>query len=178
MVRLMATPRGLMPRGDLPRLLRPAPCPPGELLLACACTGGPPTPAGHLAQPPVRSPLLSAGALCGQDLSVPSKTGVCFPPSCGRPAVKSRWPSGSDSLGVPSPLVGSPGWEACCGVQSCHSSGRTSLELLFSSLWSPTQWVWGVIFIMTLPSHHLTTASSLDVGSLFWGVPASSCRWF
>ena len=178
MVRLMVTPRGLMPRGDLPRLLRPGPCPPGELLLACACTGGPPTPAGRLAQPPVGSPLLSAGAPCGQDLFVPSKTGVCFPPSCGRPAVKSCWPSGSGSLGVPSPLVGSPGWEACCGVQSCRSSGRTSLELLFSSLWSPTQWVWGVIFIMTLPSHHLTTASCLDVGSLFWGVPASSCRWF
>ena len=38
-------------------------------------------------------------------------------------------------MGIPSPFVGSPGWKACCRVQNLHNSGRTSLVLLFSSLW-------------------------------------------
>ena len=45
-------------------------------------------------------------------LFVPSKTGVCFPQSCGSLVIKSCWPSRSDSLGIPSPFVESPGWEA------------------------------------------------------------------
>ena len=40
----------------------------------------------------------------------------------------------SDSLGIPSPLAESPLWEACCGAQNLHNSGRTFLVLLFSFL--------------------------------------------
>ena len=49
--------------------------------------------------------------------------------------IKYWWLSKSDSLGIPSPFAGSSGWEAWCGVQNLHNSGRTSLVLLFSSLW-------------------------------------------
>ena len=45
------------------------------------------------------------------------------------------WPSRSDFLGIPSPFVGSPGWEAWRGVQNLHNRGRTSLVILCSSLW-------------------------------------------
>ena len=60
---------------------------------------------------------------------------VCFPQSSGRPITKSHWPSKPYSLGIPSPLDGSPDWETWHGVQNLHSSVRTSLVLLFSSLW-------------------------------------------
>ena len=43
--------------------------------------------------------------------------------------------SKSDSLGIPSPFVRSPGWEAWHGVPNLLNSGRTSLVLLLSSLW-------------------------------------------
>ena len=66
---------------------------------------------------------------------VPSKTGVCFPQSCGSPTVNSHWSSRSDLLGIPNPIVGSPGWEPWCGVWNLPKNGRTSLVLLFSSLW-------------------------------------------
>ena len=68
-------------------------------------------------------------------LFVPSKTGVCFFQSSESPVIKARWPSRSDSLGIPSLTVRSQGWEYWHGVQNLHNSGRTSLVLLFSSLW-------------------------------------------
>ena len=42
---------------------------------------------------------------------------------------------------------------------------------------SPTQWLWDLILLWLHPSYHLIAASllSLDVGYLFWWVPASSC---
>ena len=43
-------------------------------------------------------------------LFVPSKS-LCFPQSCGSSVIKSRYPSKSDSLGIPSPFAKSPGWE-------------------------------------------------------------------
>ena len=58
-----------------------------------------------------------------------------FPQSSGKAIIESRWPSRPDSLGIPSPFVRSPGWEASCRVQNLHNSVRTSLALLFSSLW-------------------------------------------
>ena len=68
-----------------------------------------------LAQPPVGSLLLSAGSRCGQDFVCALQDwSVCFPQSCGSLTIKSRWPSGSDSLGFPVPLLGpragSPMW--------------------------------------------------------------------
>ena len=57
----------------------------------------------------------------------------CFPQSYG--SLKFHWPSRSDSLESPSSFVRSPGLEAWHGIQNLHNSGRTSLLLLFSSLW-------------------------------------------
>ena len=45
-------------------------------------------------------------------LFVPSKS--LFPQSCGSSVIKYCWPSKSNSLGILSPYVGSPGWEICC----------------------------------------------------------------
>ena len=67
-------------------------------------------------------------------LFVPLKTGVSVSPY-GSLVIKSCWASRSDSLGGPSPFVRSPGWEAWHGVLNLQDSRRTSLVLLFSSLW-------------------------------------------
>ena len=79
-------------------------------------------------------------------------------------AFKTRFPRPTDSQS----FVGSWDWEAWRGVQNLHNSGRTSLVLLFSSLWLPTWWIWDFIFIVIAPSYHLTVASSLslDMGYL------------
>ena len=76
----------------------------------------------------------------------------------GKPSVKSLWPSRSDSLGIPSPFVGSSGWKSWLGVQNVifNNSVRTSLVLLFSSLWVTYPAVMGFDFTVVtplLPSH-------------------------
>ena len=79
--------------------------------------------------------LLFCGSWCMQNfICAPQDWSLCFPQSSGRPTIKSHWSSRSDSLGIPSPFVRSPGWEAWCGVQNLHNSARTSLAL-FSRLW-------------------------------------------
>ena len=74
----------------------------------------------------------------------------------------------SDSLGIRSPFVGSPGWEACCGVQNLHNSWRTSLVLLFSSLWvthlADMRFDF-IIVVPLLPSHWLLHC----LWTFFWG---------
>ena len=105
-------------------------------------------------------------------LFVPSKTGVSvFPQSSGKAIIKSRWPSRPDSLGIPSPFVRSPGWEASCRVQKLHNSARTSLALLFSSLWITHLVGLGFSFYCdrSPPRLAVTSSLSLDVGCLFFG---------
>ena len=63
---------------------------------------------------------------------MPSKS--LSPQSCVRFVIKSHWPPKSNSLGVLSPFVGSPGWEICCGSSNFCNNARTSLLSLFSSL--------------------------------------------
>ena len=60
---------------------------------------------------------------------------LCFPQFCGSPMIKSPWPSKSDFLGILIPFAGSPVWEARCGAQSLHNSGRTSIVLFSSNFW-------------------------------------------
>ena len=125
-----------------------------------------------LAQPPVGSLLLSAGPRCGQDFVCALQDwSVCFPQSCGSLTVKSCWPSGSDSLGIPSPLVGSSGWEPNVGFRTSTAVGELLWYYCFPVCGSPTQRVWDVIFIMTvpLPTSHCSFFLSLDMGHLFWG---------
>ena len=126
------------------------PHPRGESLPTHASTGDPPTLAGSSGSVScgVTAPFLSLGAC--KVLFVPSKTGDCFSPSCGRLLIKSCWPSRSDSLGMASSFVRSPGWEAWHGVQNLHSSRRTALILLFSSLCTHLTDL-GFDFIVTVP---------------------------
>ena len=99
----------------------------------------------------------------------------CFPQSCGSPIIKYRWPSRSDSLGICTPFVRTPGWEAC--------PDRT-----FTTVWellcyycspvcgSPTQQVWDLTLLWLDPSYLLVVAFCLWTwGIFFWWVPASSC---
>ena len=61
------------------------------------------------------------------------------------PALKARFPGDSQSLCQIARL------EACCGVQNLHNSGRTSLVLLFSSLWVTYPAGMGFDFIVIAP---------------------------
>ena len=125
--------------GGLPHLL-PTPTP----------TGDSPIPISIIVQSPVGSLLLFSGFLVCARFFVPSKTAVSLSPS---PINKSLWPLRSDSLEILSPFVGSPGWEAWCGIQNLYHSGRTSLVLLFSSLWvtQPVGMGFDCIVIVPLP---------------------------
>ena len=96
--------------------------------------------------------LLSSGSQ-GTIFVWPSKNRVCFSQSYGSLIIKSHWSSRSDSLGIPSSFVWYPGWES----QNHHNTGRTSLLLLFSSLWVTHLAGMGFHFIMIvpfLPSHY------------------------
>ena len=87
-----------------------------------------------LAQSPVGSLLLSPGSWCTQGFACAlQEWSLCFPQSCGNPAIQSRWTSSSDSLGIASSFAGSPGWEVWCRAQNLHKCARTSL-VLFSHL--------------------------------------------
>ena len=120
-----------MPRGNFQC---PHPC--DELLPTHASTGGPLTLGGSFGSVSygIFASLLwvlvhAKFCLC------PPRLAFLFPQSFGRYIIKSCWPSRPDSLRIPGPFAGSLGWEDWCGVQNLHNSGRTSLVLLFSSLW-------------------------------------------
>ena len=103
-----------------------------------------------MVQSPVGSLLLSSR--CVQNfVCALQHWSLCFPPSSGSPIIKYRWLSRSDTLGVSSPFVGSPGWEAWHGVQNLHNSVETSLILWFSSLWATHPAGMGFDFIMIAP---------------------------
>ena len=133
-----------------------------------------------LIQSPVGSLLLSSGSWCMQDfICALQDWSLCFPQSCGSPVIKFHWPSRSDSLGISSPFVRSPGWDVWCWVQNLHNSGKTSLVLLFCGLWVTHLVGMGFDFIMIVPL--LPSSSSflsLGIGYLFWYLfPAFSCQW-
>ena len=67
--------------------------PPNPHRQVCSVSGG------------AAAPLL--WVLGAQGVLVPSRS-LCFPQSCGSSVIKSRWPSKSDSLGIPSPFAGFP----------------------------------------------------------------------
>ena len=107
-----------------------------------------------MVQYPVGPPLLSF-CLC------PPRLESLFLPVLHKSYNQIPQPSRSDS--------GSPGWEACHGIQNLHNSGRTSLKLLFSSLWVTHPEVVGFDFIMIapLPPSHCGFFFVLDMGCLF-----------
>ena len=84
------------------------------------------------------------------------------------------WPSSSDSLGIPSSFIGSPGCEAWCGFQNLHNSGRTSLVLLFTSLLFTHPADMGFDFSCLHSSYCLTAASSLSLDVVYLFLVGSS----
>ena len=89
-----------------------------------------------LVQSPLGSLLLSFSTLCAQDIVCALQDwSLCFPQSCGNSIIKSHWPSRSDSLGIPTPFVRFLAGKPDNGIQNLHNTGKTSLALLFSSLW-------------------------------------------
>ena len=107
---------------------------------------------------PVGSLLFSSESWCMQDFVCALQGwSLCFHQSCASPIIKSHWPSRSDSLGIPSPFVRAPGWEASRGAQNLHNSGKTSLVLLFSGLWVTHLAGMGfdfIVIVLLLPSCH------------------------
>ena len=76
---------------------------------------------------------------------------VLFPPGWASPVSKPHWPPKSDSLEIPSPFSGAPGWEAWRGAQNLYSIGRTSLVLPLSVCGLATRRVWDLIFNTIVP---------------------------
>ena len=151
MVGLMATSKRVYTRGDLPACCSQCPIP-----VLGPCRPTPPqetlTPAGGFGSVSRGVTTLFLWVLvCTWFCCALQDWSLCFPQSCGSLVIKSRWPSRSDSLGIPSPFVGSPGWEAWRGVPDLHNSGRTCLILLFSSFCVTHPAGMGFDFIMIVP---------------------------
>ena len=146
---------------------KPRPLPPP------ASTGEPPHWQVGLARrlPGVTAPL--PWGLVGTRLCC-ARTGFCV-----SPVVKARWPAKSSSLGIPMTSAGSPSWEACCGAQNLHNTGRTSLVELFSILWVAhlLGMEFDFIMIVSLLLSHCGFSFVFGCGGVFfWWVPASSCQ--
>ena len=142
-------------------------------LLTHASTGDPQLQHVVLIQSPVGSLILSSGFWCAQDfVCVLHDQSLCFPQPCGSSIIKPHRPSGSESLGIPSPFVRSQRQEACTGAQRLHNSGITSLLLLFSSLLviHPVGMGFDFIVIVPLLPPCCDFILSLDVGYLSWGI--------
>jgi len=160
-----------MPVGTFQDCCYQCPYPCSEPLLTHVSTGDPPHQQVDLVQSSVGSLLLSSGSWYTQGFVCALQDwSLGFPQSCGSPIIKSHWPSRSDSLGIPRPFVWFPGLEAWYGAQNFHNSGKTSLVLSFSSLWSPTSWELDLILLWWRPSYYLTEASScVLMGVYFFG---------
>ena len=97
-----------MPRGTFQ-----GPHPRGEPQPTHTATGGPATLAGSSGSVSCGVTAPPSGSWCVQSfICVLQDWSLCFPRSSGRPIIKPHWPSRLDFLGIPSPFVGSPGWEA------------------------------------------------------------------
>ena len=120
-------------------------------------------------------------------LCVCSKSLLSVSPNLVNSAVKYHWPSNSDSLGIPNPFGCSSGWKTWPGSQNLNKSGRTSLILLFSSLFITNLADAKFYFIMIVPllPSHCSLYFVFECGApfyyyycyYFWWVPVSSYWW-
>ena len=96
-----------------------------------------------LVQSPVESLLLSSESYCLQGFVCALQDwSLCFPQSCGSSIIKSFWPSRSDSLGIPSPAVRTPGWKPDVGFRIFTTVGELLWYYYFPVCGSPTWQVW------------------------------------
>ena len=155
-----------------------------EVLLTHDCKGDPPTLAYSSGSVSCGVTALSPWVLVHERFVCALwEWNLCFPQFCGSPMIKSPWPSKSDFLGVLIPFAVSPVWEARCGAQSLHNSGRTSIVLFSSNFWVIHSAGIGFDYIMI--AHLLLSPWGfffffflyLMWGICFWWVPASSCLW-
>ena len=168
----MATLMRAYTKGDLQGLLQPVPHSCGMPLPSHISTGDPPTLVGGFGSvsygvtAPFLWVLVHAKFCCAlQGWS------LCFPQSCGSPVIKSHWPSRSV------PLLDPPGCEAWHGIQNLHNSGRSSLALLFSSLWVIHPAGIGFDFIMISIIWLWLPVCLWTCNIFFCWVPAFSCIW-
>ena len=101
---------------------------------------------------------------CTHKVLLMSSKSFCFPLSCGSSVIKSHCPSKSDFLGILSFFAGFPSWEIRCGGYNLYNSVRTSLILLFSSLWVTHPMGMGFDFIMIAPLLPSNCCFSLVLG--------------
>ena len=137
-----------MPRSTSQNFCCQCPCPHGEPQPPPASTGDPPTLAG-------RSGSVSPGVTAPYPGSQFTHYLVCtlqewslyFPQSCQSPAVKSHWPSKSDSLGILPPVARPPGWEPDLGLRTFTPVGGLLWYKCSPVCESPTQQLWDLILL-------------------------------
>ena len=175
MAGLTVTSKRAHAKGHLPGLLLPVSQPPQQATATATpgLHGRASTLAGRSgsASSGVTAPL--PWGLVGSRLCC-ARTGFCV-----SPVVKAHWPAKSSSLGIPMTSAGSPSWEACCGAQNLHNTGRTSLVELFSILWVAhlLGMEFDFIMIVSLLLSHCGFSFVFGCGGVFfWWVPASSCQ--
>ena len=105
-----------------------------------------------LVQSPEGPLLLSPGSQCTRDfVCARQEWGLSISQSCGSPAIKSRWPSRSDSLGIsvtlPDPQAGKPD----VGLRTFTAVGELLWYYFCTVCGSPTWRVWDLIFIVIAP---------------------------
>ena len=111
-----------------PELLLPVSLSPQWATSTPASAGDSPTLAGRSGSVSLGVTAPSPGSQCTHYFVCGlQEWSLCFPQSCRSPAIKSHYASKSDSLGIPPPVAGPPGWEAWRGAQNLHSSGWTSV---------------------------------------------------
>ena len=131
-----------MPRGTFPDCCCQCLHPCGEPLQTQSSIGDPPTQV-VLVQFPMESLLLSSESWCTQGFVCALQDwSLCFPQSCGSSIIKSFWPSRSDSLGIPSPVVITPGWKPGVGFRIFTTVGELLWYYCFPVCGSPTWQVW------------------------------------
>ena len=166
-------------RGTFPDCCSQCSLPYGGPLLIHTSTGNPPTVPGRFCSVfcGLTVPFLYAFT-CTRFCLCPPRLESLFPLVLWKSydqillAFKVRFPGDS------SPFVRSPDWEAWCGIENLHNSERTSLVLLFSSLWVTHLAAWDLTLSWLCPSFHFPASSSLslDMEYLFVIGSVSSCQ--
>ena len=149
LVEVMVNSKRVYAKGDLPRLV-----PPSVWWIAAGpfATEDPPALAVWV-QFPVESLLLSSEFLCMQSFVYALQDwGLCFPQSYGSLLIKSHWPSRSNSLGIPSPFVGSQAGKPDIGFRTFITVGELLWYYCYPVCRSPTWWVWDLILLLLCPS--------------------------
>ena len=114
----------------------------------------------------------------------PRACSLCFPQSCWSPAIKFHWPSKSNSLGIPPPLLDPQVWKPDVGLRTFTPVSGLLWYNCPPVCESPTQQLWDLILSWLRLSPvapptllHCSFSFVLVVRYLFWWVPVSFCQW-